>query len=222
MTKTKIESKIEPDATDIKFPPDGLFTAVAIAQEFGIHPDSIRKRYYPEAMEIWGEYADCLRQGQLYTPIAYQEFFRMRQCRNADRLILNSSDRIVRQSDGLPAVEPNPQKMTKREYKALRHGEQPELKPGYQPDSVDAANEQGMAIVPKTYDVEIVDDFNSTLDRVDEIGAGLGGFMDALKTSAEQSADMASAAWGKAFTDRFGENLAQFQTQMGKSMSPPR
>jgi hypothetical protein len=46
MTKTKIELKNEPDAADLKFPPDGLFTAVAIAQELGIHPDSIRKRYY--------------------------------------------------------------------------------------------------------------------------------------------------------------------------------
>ncbi len=222
MTRAKIEPKTEPDTTDIKFPPDGLFTAVAIASELGIHPDSIRKRYYPEACEIWGDYADCLRQGQLYTPIAYQEFFRMRQCRNADRLILNSSDRVIRQSDGLPAVEPNPQKISKREYKVQRWEEQPELKPGYQADSVDEAIESGMSIVPKTYDVEIIDDFNSTLDGCDDIGAGLGGFMEALKASAGQQADLAAATWAKEFTDQFGQKLNQFQTQMGKSLQTKR
>jgi hypothetical protein len=222
MTKTKIELKNEPDAADLKFPPDGLFTAVAIAQELGIHPDSIRKRYYPEACEIWGIYSDCLKSGQLYTAIAYEEFFRMRQLRNADRLILNSSDRIVRQADGLPATEPNAQKMTKRQYRALRWEEQPELKPGYQPDSVEEANESGMAIVPKAYDVEVMDEFNSALDGVDAIGEGLGGFLDALKSSAEQCADVASATWAQTFSDRFGANMAQFQTQMGKSMTHKR
>lgn len=222
MTRAKIEPKNEPDAADIKFPPDGLFTGVAIAEELGVHADTIRKRYYPEAIEIWGEYADCLRQGQLYTPIAYEEFFRMRQCRNADRLILNSADRIVRQADGLPATESNPQKVSKRDYKALRWEEQPELKPGYQADSVDEAIESGMSIVPKTYDVEIIDDFNSTLDGCDDIGAGLGGFMEALKASAGQQADLAAATWAKEFTDQFGQKLNQFQTQMGKSLKTQR
>ena len=87
MARTSKRTKPEPDTPDIqpdtqpdiKFPPDGLFTGVAIAEELGVHPDTIRKRYYPEAIEIWGEYSDCLRQGQLYTSIAYEEFFRMRQ-----------------------------------------------------------------------------------------------------------------------------------------------
>ncbi|MBE9039357.1 hypothetical protein IQ235_00920 [Oscillatoriales cyanobacterium LEGE 11467] len=220
---------IQPDTpdiqTDIKFPPDGLFTGVAIAEELGVHADTIRKRYYPEAIEIWGDHADCLRQGQLYTSIAYEEFFRMRQLRNANRLILNSADRIVRQADGKPAVEANPEKMTKRVYKALRWKEQPELVPGHQPDSVEEANEANLnesAIVPKAYDVELVDDFNSTLDRVDDIGVGLGGFMEALEASAQQSADAASAAWANKFTDRFSENMQNFQKQMGKSMSHKR
>jgi hypothetical protein len=229
MARTKIESKIVaeraaglPDATDLKFPPDGLFTGVQIARILGIHEDTVRKRYYPEALEIYQVCCDRLKQGQFYTQLAFDEFFRMRQTRDKDCLILNSSGTIVRHADGQPVTEPNGDRATKRAYRALRWCEQPELQPGYQPDSIEAAGEDGLAIVPTTYDAELVDEFNHSLDAIESIGDGMGNFLAAIEASGEQMADAVTNLYTKAFTQRLNTNMSAFQESVGKSMSHKR
>lgn len=219
MARTKIEPQFEPDVADVKFPPDGLFTGVQIARILGIHEDTVRKRYYPEALEIHQVCCNRLKSGNFYTQLAYDEFLRMRQTRDKDRPILNSSGAIVRHADGQPVTEPNGDRMSKRAYRAMRWQEQPELQPGYQANSIEAAGEEGLAIVPTTYDAELVDGFNGSLDRIESIGEGMGNFLAAIEASGEQMADAVTNLYAKAFTQRLNTNMGAFQESVGKSLS---
>lgn len=235
MPRTTKRTKPEPEETlarseesdtrsDIlKFPPEGLLTGRAIAEELGVGEDTIRKTYYPNACSIYQTCAELLREGQFYTQTAAGEFLRMRQHRHATRLIFNSKGAIVRNADGTPAVESNPEKMTKREYCQWRWSENPELKEAPPENSVaEALEAEELSIVPQTYDVEVADEFEDALDRTEELGEGMQTFLDMIQTSARQTASASAAIYSQTFVEQFGKEMETFQKSMGKSLSHKR
>jgi hypothetical protein len=228
MTRTKTESRIEPEETTfrseaLKFPPDGLFTGRAIAEELGVGEDTIRKTYYPKACEIYQTCLDRLKSGNFYTQTAAEEFLRMRQNCHTTRLIFNANGAIVRNADGTPAIEPNPQKMSKRQYCNWRWSENPELKEALKANSVEEAIESGgLATIPDTYDVEVMGEFDDAIEATEELGEGMQAFIAMIQTSARQTASASAAIYSQTFVQQFGKEMQTFQQSMGKSLQTKR
>lgn len=224
MARTKVEHRIEPEETTfrseaLKFPPDGLFTGRAIAEELGVGEDTIRKTYYPKACEIYQTCPDRLKSGNFYTQTAAEEFLRMRQNCHTTRLIFNSNGAIVRNADGTPAIEPNPEKMSKRSFCHWRWSENPELKEAPAMNSVEEAIETGgLATIPDTYDVEVMGEFDGAIEATEELGEGMKCFADMIKSSARQTASAASAMYAQTFMEQFQTDMQTFQTSLGKSL----
>ena len=228
MARTKIEPQFESEDTTVrpealKFPPDGLFTGRAIAEELGVGEDTIRKTYYPKACEIYQTCPELLKSGNFYTQTAAEEFLRMRQNCHTTRLIFNSNGAIVRNADGTPAVEPNSDKMTKRQYCHWRWNENPELKEALKANSVEEAIESGgLATIPSTYDVEVMGEFDGAIEATEEFGEGMQAFIAMIQTSARQTASASAAIYSQTFIEQFGKEMQTFQQSMGKSLQTKR
>ena len=214
----------EPDT----FPPKGLYTGVAIAEYFGVHEDSIRKTYYPEALEIYATCPEILRKGNLYTQVFWDEFFRMRQCRFKDKMTIGSKGQVVRHAPesvghlGLPVTEPNSDRITKKAYRELRWSEQPELKPVPREDSIEAeiVESDGTIVLNPSqvtvYEARSEDRYNRLLDQIQDMTESRLEEKQGLKNLGARDAAEDVMEYAEGYLKEFGEKTAEVRAALGK------
>lgn len=215
----RTEQSIDSDITPDKFPPDGLFTGRAIAQYLGIHEDTVSKRYYKRyCLEIYQNCPELLKKGQLYTQVFFDECFRIRQSCNSDRLVIGSKGQIIRHADGLPVLEPNPEKLSKNVYIKLRFEEQPELKEEVREDSPEVLDGELEESTLTVYDPESADKFIGALDKAEDLQESMQTWSIAISQAADKTADKASAQFAERFMERFNKNMGELQKNLGKAL----
>jgi predicted transcriptional regulator len=225
-THPQASERTEADNTPDKFPPDGQYTARAIAEFLGVHEDTIRKRYYDRyCSEVFKNCPELLKKGPLYTQIFFDECFRIRQTCDSDRLVLNAKGQIVRHTPeeagklGLPATEGNPERMTKAAYIKMRCEEMPELRPEVPEDSTEAyeaelLDESGLAV----YDPAAAGRFQGAIDKTEDLQQSMSNWAIAINQAADKTADQASAQFAERFMERFNRNMGELQNNLGKAL----
>ena len=202
----------------IKFPPEGTYTGVLIAEEFGIKEWTLRDWYKELCEGIYQVCPEILKKGQLYTQTAYDEFFLMRQHRYKNRMLINSRGQIVRLGDGQPAIE-KCQRMSKTDYQTMRWEQKPEFVPGNASDSVEAHIEEGGAIEAiQIYDAEIIAKSNSAQENIDNIAALVQGMEQEDEEIATLLADTRLARISELLTKKVFDGLKDVNGNLGKAM----
>lgn len=212
------------------FPPKGMYTAKAIADDFGFDPSGIEKYYYPEALDLYQVCPQVLRAGHLYTQTFYDLMFLFRQNRMREKLLLNSKGQVVRHAGesgklGKPVLEKNETRMTAQDFKSWYWEQKPELIPLVAENSVEAVEQSAKRveaeIVPDystpEYDEQTNLEIDGTLAKTEEFGNTFQNFKSGLIRQFRLEGRAIAAEGVQAMQEEIASTMNDFFTTLKSS-----
>jgi hypothetical protein len=200
---------------------NSLYTAKAIASEYGFDASGIEKYYYPEALNLYQASPEVLKEGHLFTQTFHDLVFLFRQRRMRERCVLNEAGLIVRHAPikdelfGKPVLVKNDNRDTAEAFKSWFWEMNPELIPLVKedaPETVEVLVEPiptELAVYKSpSYELETTTLIEGALHQTEQLGQSFGTWREAMRLQAKNE--------GKAIG---GEMIQEMQSEMSATMN---
>ncbi len=203
-TKTK-EEKLDTRLT---------YTAVDLAKELGTSDRNLNQSWYPKLCEIYWWKKDELKKGEKYTAWAREEFFKLQAAISPKLPMRNEDEMIIRDENGSPLIENNPDRIGIKKYKQLVW----EKYNRFPPARVDAPTQE-QVVEAEVCDVESITLYEGGLSTLDDFESDFDNIFDLVRTEAKANGNYIVGLYADELSKTVKEGVSGVHQKMGKAMS---